>query len=392
VGKTVMLIGSSEVSICNFRKELVYRLLNEGFNVVISSPYGSKFDELIEKGCIFVDTSMARRSKNVFRDVALLKKYVDIMREHKPDIVITYTIKPNLYGGIAAKMLDIPYIMNITGLGTEIEKSGITRTTLLTALKPLLLKSECVFFQNIAHLNLFRKMGMVNQNYKLVSGSGVNLDEHKVLPYPSDDDEINFLYVGRLMKDKGINELVEATEIAKLQNNKIKVTALGFCEESYQKQFESINDKNIVNHLEYTDDVDSEIEKCHAVILPSYHEGMSNALLEGAACGRPLLASDVAGCFETIDNDESGFLFKAKNAKDTADKMLKFAALPEKEKFIMGLKGRKKMEEEFDREKVVDAYMDEIYSALSETAHEEMPINEKEENKYAKSVSSASHV
>lgn len=387
--KCVFLIGSSEVSICNFRKELVERLLKEGYKVIISSPYGRKFDELIEKGCVFVDTPMHRRSKNFFHDLPLFFKYIFTMLKYHPGVVITYTIKPNLYGSIAAKILRIPCIMNITGLGTELENGGATKTALISALKPLMKASYCVFFQNIVHLNMFKEMEIIKNNYKLVAGSGVNLKEHKVLPYNKNNDDINFLFVGRLMYEKGIGELVEATKIAKEKNPAITVTALGFCEDEYEETFKKLNAENTIEYLPYTDDVDAVIKKCDAVINPSYHEGMSNALLEGAACGRPVLASNVTGCVETLDDGKTGLIFKVKNAQDIAEKMLIFADLPSEARREMGINGRKKVEREFDREDVVDSYMEEIRKILK-IKQDEKVFEEIDEN--AESFSPAGNI
>lgn len=359
--RKVLLAGSSEVSIYNFRKELVERLIDEGFEVIIASPYGSKFDELIAKGCIFIDTPMNRRSKDMIKDVSLFKTYVDIMKKYKPDVLITYTIKPNLYASLAAQMMSIPYIMNITGLGTEIERDGISGKIIVKMLKPLLIRSNCVFFQNTVHIDYFKKLGCIKDNYRLVAGSGVNIYEHRPIAYPEHGEDVVFLYVGRLMPEKGIRELVKATKNATKENKNIKVYALGFCEESFKETFKKINADNTVKHLDYTKDVDSVIAKCDAVILPSYHEGMSNALLEGASCARPLLASNVPGCREIINDGETGLLFTARDSSDMAKKMLEFAKLNREKRIEMGKKSRKKIEKEFDRDKVVDDMMQEIY-------------------------------
>lgn len=374
--KRVLLAGSSEVSIYNFRKELVERLLDEGFEVIVSSPYGSKFDELIAKGCIFEDTPMNRRSKDIFKDVSLFVTYLKLLRKYKPDLIITYTIKPNLYACLAAMLMRIPYIMNITGLGTEIERDGLTGHVLLDALKPLMRKSDCVLFQNIVHINLFKRKGLIKDNYKLVAGSGVNLKEHRQMDYPN-GDETEFLYVGRLMPEKGIAELIEATKIAQKENKNIRVTALGFCEKAYKEHFEQYNKDNTIKHMEYTADVDSVIKGCSAVINASYHEGMSNALLEGAACGRPLLASDIPGCREIVDDGKNRFLFKSKDAADIAEKMLAFSRLSYEERCAMGSESRKKVEKEFDRDDVVNEIMQEIYRILN------LDPADKKENVYA---------
>lgn len=323
---------------------------------------------------------MRRRSKNVINDVALLKRYLGIIKKYKPGLIITYTIKPNLYGAIAARVTGTPYIMNITGLGTELENKGFTNTALITSLKPLMQKSNCVFFQNVHHLNMFCEKGIVkSENARLVAGSGVNLQEHRVLDYEEHGDFIHFLYVGRIMQAKGISELIEATKLARLKNPNIRVSALGFCEREYKETFERLNEDEAVTKLDYTDDVDSVVALCDAVINPSYHEGLSNALLEGAACGRPLLASDVTGCVETLDDGETGYVFHVRDAGDLAEKMLKFAALSSDERRKMGLKGRAKVEKQYDRKTVVDAYMQEIYKVL-ETKPQEG------EHTYAESV------
>lgn len=359
--KTVFIIGNSDISIYNFRKELVERLLEEKFRVVIASPYGEKFDELKDKGCIIIDTPLERRSKNVFRDLKSCSQYVNAIKKYKPGVVITYTIKPNLYGSIAANICKVSYFMNITGLGTELEKGGVTSASLFIALKPMLSYAKCVFFQNQSHLKMFRDKKLIKNNYQVVPGSGVNLEEFLPKEYPDNGKKLRILYSGRIMKDKGLNELVQAAKIIKRKYPYIEFLASGFIEDDYKEEFERENSDNYLTCLGFNNNINELIESCDAVILPSYHEGMSNALLEGAASARALIASNIPGCREAIIDSVTGFLFESKNAGSIVEAVEKFAALSFEERKAMGLNGRKFMEDKFDRKIVVDMYMKELY-------------------------------
>ena len=361
-----MLIGNHDIVIYNFRKELIKKLLEEGFEVAIALPYGKKVDLLIQSGCTFFETPIDRHGTNPLTDLKLMHHYKKIMREYNSDIVLTYTIKPTIYGGMACQKLGTPYIANITGLGTAVEQGGLKQKLILTLYKKAFKKVDCVFFQNKKNQSFFKEHHISISNQKLLPGSGVNLNEHRFEPYPEKDDTIRFLFIGRMMKDKGIDELLAAAQRIKEKHNHVFFDIIGFCEADYKgkDQLEILHNQKIINYLGHQDAIHEHIKAHHAVIHPSYHEGMANVLLEAAACGRPVLASNIPGCQEAFDEGITGFGFEPRNVSDLVRVIEKFIVLPYEDKKAMGIAGRKKMEREFDRQIVVDAYMEEIEKIL----------------------------
>lgn len=366
--RKILLTGNSDIVIYNFRKELIERLLYEQYEVYLLLPYGKgeKIESLKRLGCHYLEIQINRRGTNPFEDIKLIANYRKILDVVKPDIVLTYTIKPTIYGDMACQKLGIPYIANITGLGTAVEQGGLKQKLILTLYKKAFKKVDCVFFQNRKNQSFFKEHGIPIPNQKLLPGSGVNLNEHRLESYPEKDDTIRFLFIGRMMKDKGIDELLAAAEEIKKKHHNVFFDLIGFCEADYKgkEQLEMLHKQKIINYLDHQDAIHEHIKSHHALIHPSYHEGMANVLLEAAACGRPVLASNIPGCQEAFDEGATGFGFEPRNAPDLVQAIEKFIALPYAEKKAMGIAGRKKMEREFDRQIVVDAYMEEIEKIL----------------------------
>lgn len=227
-------------------------------------------------------------------------------------------------------------------------------------------KVRCVFFQNAKNKYFFDKHNIKIKRQKLVPGSGVNLDAHCYEPYPEKDDTIRFLFIGRMMKDKGIDELLAAAQRIKEKHDHVFFDLIGFCEADYKgkAQLETLHKQKMINYMGHQDAIHDHIKAHHALLHPSYHEGMANVLLEAAACGRPVLASNIPGCQEAFDEGITGFGFEPRNVDDLVRAIEKFIALPYEQKQAMGIAGRKKMEQEFDRQIVVDAYMEEIENIL----------------------------
>ena len=275
-------------------------------------------------------------------------------------LVLTYTIKPNIYGGIASRLFRIPYIANITGLGTSIENGGFIQKIVLNLYKIGLSKASCVFFQNSSNCKSFTDNHIVSDNIMIIPGSGVNLKQYFFEEYPSNDTVIKFLFIGRIMKNKGIEELLYAASILYEKYPNVQFDVLGNIKDDYSDLIRDLASKGIIKYHGYQDDVHSFIKNSHATVLPSYHEGTANVLLESASTGRPVLATNVPGCKETFDEGVSGFGFEARNTDDLVNKLIKFVQLPYEQKKAMGLAGRKKMEKEYDRNIVIDAYISEI--------------------------------
>ncbi|MEG1620100.1 MAG: glycosyltransferase family 4 protein [Eubacterium sp.] len=365
--KKIAILANNDGGLYNFRKELIEKILKETFDVTLMLPKGKRINELISMGCHFIEIDVDRRGTNPITDYKLMKEYQKILKEIQPNIVLTYTIKPTIYGGIACQKFNMPYIANITGLGTAVENGGLKQKLIIKLYKKALKKINCVFFQNKANQQFFKdhKIGIKHQ--LCLPGSGVNLIQHCFEPYPEDDKTIRFLFIGRMMKNKGIDELLEAAQMIKKRYQNVTFDLIGFCEDDYEKQLKALESQKIIRFLGQQEDIHAFIKTHHATILPSYHEGMANVLLESAAAGRPVLASNIPGCQETFDAEISGFGFCPKNTEDLVQKIIQFIALPYEQKKQMGICGRQKMEREFDRQIVVDAYMKEIESILERT-------------------------
>lgn len=352
--KKILFLVNHEIVIYNFRKELVVELLEQGYDVIICSPNGEKIQKLIGLGCEFIEINIDRHGQNPFSDIALLCKYYKIINKVKPFAVLTYTIKPNIYGGIACSLKGIPYYVNITGLGNALEKIGFLRSLSIFLYKISMRKVNKIFVQNSQIKDFFIENN-ISKKLSLIPGSGVNLKEFNLLPYPEEHDFVNILFIGRLMKAKGVVELLEAAK--RLKNEKIKIKMIGFLDDNISDE---LFDSDNVEYLGFQSDVKKYIEECNAVILPSHHEGMANVLLEASACGRPVLGSDIYGIKEIIDDGVTGYLFEKGCSNSIHDSIMKFKNLTHEKRRDMGLKARKKMEEVFDRKIIVDMYIKEI--------------------------------
>lgn len=363
--KKVLMLGNHEIVIYNFRKELIERMIQEGYEVYVALPYGPKVELLKEMGCKFVDTPINRRNTNPVEDLKVFLNYIKVLKEVKPDVVLTYTVKPNVYGGIACRIKKIPYICNVTGLGSGYLNGGIVQKVVQILSKLAFRKANKVFFQNTADRDLLVQQGVVKDNYDLLPGSGVNLETYKVLPYPPEDQPINFNFVARVMKDKGIDEYLEAAKIIKEKYPNVVFNVIGMIDQPhYEEILKKYEEDGIIKYHGFQTDMMPFIERCNCMINPSYTEGMSNVLLENAACGRPLIASDIPGCKEIICNNLNGFLFEVKNFNDLALKIEKFIGLKYEEKVIMGKRGSEKVIAEFDRQIVINKYIESIKKIL----------------------------
>ena len=355
-GKVLILVNHNIV-IYNFRKELVERLIDEGYQVYLSCPDGDRIGKLQEMGVYFIDTEVDRHGMNPKREVRLLKSYIEMIKKIHTNIILTYTIKPNIYGGIAATILGIPYITNITGLGIAIENGGVKEKILLSLYKVALKKAKMIYFQNRCNKDYFIEKGIVKDNFKILNGSGVNLEENCYEEYPKEDRYLIFLVIGRLMKDKGTDEILQAAKIIHEKYDNITIRLLGFYDDDYEQKITNAQEQGYIEYCGQQSDVHQFIKRSHATIHASYHEGMSNVLLETAAAGRPVIASDIPGCKETFDDGISGIAIEPRNVLSLVEGITKFIELPYDQKRQMGINGRKKMEQMFDRNKIVDEYM-----------------------------------
>lgn len=363
--KRLLILANSDIGLYNFRKELIQELIYQKYSVYISLPMGEKIKDLVELGCNFIETPVDRRGMNLLTDFRLILKYYQILRNVNPNIVLTYTIKPNIYGGIISRITGTPYISNITGLGSTMYKDSIIKSLLLRMYRSGLKKASCVFFQNKENRDFFLCSKVFHGNYMLIPGSGVNTSFHNYKDYQS-DKVIRFLFIARIMKDKGIDELFEAANIIKNKYQDVEFHIIGDCEEEHYKDLlNELNEKKMIIYHGFQSDVRPFLAMSHCVILPSYHEGTANVLLEAASTGRAIIASDIPGCREIIDDGITGYTFEVRSVAQLCDKIESFISLNDSQRIRMGLMGREKMMREFDRGIVIKSYMEEISSILN---------------------------
>jgi glycosyltransferase involved in cell wall biosynthesis len=344
----------------NFRRELISELLNREFQVAISAPVDYRTEYFKELGCEIIPTELSRRGTNPLTDFKLLLSYRRAIREFRPDVVLTYTIKPNVYGGLACRLAGLPYLPNVTGLGIAVGNRGILQSITLFLYKAGIKDAACVFFQNRENADFFTRKRIVRGKQEMIPGSGVNLNHYQVLDYPG-EEEINFLFIARIMKEKGIDQYLDTAAYIKAKYPNTRFHILGFCEEDYEGRLKSLQDKGIIQYHGLQHDVREFHKISHCTLHPTYYpEGMSNVLLESAACGRPVIATDRSGCREIVDDGVNGFLVEQKNTRQLIQSVERFLGLSHEEKRQMGLAGRAKVEREFDRQIVIDKYLGEI--------------------------------
>lgn len=349
----VLILANDDAGLYNFRKELLEELIKR-HEVYISVPNGNSVNKLTSMDCTFFDTPVDRRGINPIKDFTLFMKYIKLLKKVKPDIVITYTIKPNVYGGIACRMKKVQYAVNITGLGTAFQKQGVLRQIVTLMYKASLKKAKVVFFENCGNQKIFIDEKIVlDEQTCLLNGAGVNLEHFTYLNYPKDNVETRFLFMGRVMREKGIEELFDAMKM--LQNDGIlcSLDILGGYEENYEEMIKQYETEGWLHYHGLQEDVRPFIANCHCFVLPSWHEGMANTNLECAASGRPVITSNIHGCLEAVIDGESGFLCEKQNPQELYSVMKEFCQLSIEKKCAMGIEGREHMKEKFDKRKVV---------------------------------------
>lgn len=357
----ILIICNSASGLEVFRGMLIQKIIEEGHTISSIIPLATEQKELdseiqIEKwGCKLIRIPMQRRGMNPLKDFSLLKAYYKTLKVENPDLVITYTIKPNIYGGLVSRLLKIQYVVNITGLGTAFQGDGILKHLVIKMYKIALKHVKIVFFENVENRNTIVNYKIVPiEKTKVLSGAGVDLERFQCVEYPKDSEKIKFLFIGRIMQEKGINELFFAMHKLVSEGVNCELDVLGGFEENYKEIIKKYEDEGWLHYHGFQSDVRPFIEKCHCFVLPSWHEGMANTNLESAASGRPLITTKIHGCLEAVIENKSGFLVERKNADDLFEKMKSFTELSYEERKAMGLASRKHMENVFDKKVVVN--------------------------------------
>ena len=351
--KRIVILANQSGGLYDFRKDLMIAL-QEKAEVYAVVPHNDRWDELQALADRVIELPIDRRGMNPARDAKLLGQYRAILKWLRPDLVLTYTIKPNIYGGLACRALHIPYAVNITGLGSAIENGGWLKQFVLTLYKPVLAGAKVVFFENAGNRDTLAAAGVVPQGRDVVlNGAGVNLEDYPSQPYPL-EGAVRFLFVGRVMHEKGVDELFAAAKRMKqTYGDGVEFHIVGSFEEGYKPLMDELEQTGVVKYHGYQSDMKHFYAMADCVVLPSYHEGMSNVLLEAAASGRPLITSDIPGCREAVEPSVSGYLCPARDADALYAVMRQFLELPPAQRAAMGCCGRERMERQFGKATVV---------------------------------------
>ena len=369
----IALLTNNDDDVYCFRLELIQAIIKAGYRILISCPDGPKFEVIEEVGLrkneefIYDDPPIDRRGTSITNDAKLMLHYRKLFKSYKPSVILTYTAKPNVYASIVAHQLHIPVINNVTGLGSIVNESGLKKKFIMFLFKTAYRGSSCIMFQNSTNMELAKDLGWVKGDCKLIPGSGVALERYPVQDYPDGGNGIEgapvvFNYIGRIMKDKGVNDYIEAAKRIKATYPKTEFNMLGFIEPTenhYAAELEELGKQDIVLYRGSQKDVKPWIKRAHAIIHPStYGEGMSNVLLENASSGRPIITTDNPGCRETVNDGDSGYIYHGGDVDALVKRTEVFInEISNEARRNMGLKGRKKVEKEFSREVVIGSYL-----------------------------------
>ena len=301
--KRVLILTNHSYMLYRFRRELIEELMKT-CEVFLRMPYEGHEQDFIDMGLNCRETAFERRGMNPLKDMHLQGTYRRMLREIRPDLVLTYSIKPNLYGGMACRLAGIPYFVNVQGLGTAFQKKFIS--SMVTVMYRIAVRrAKVVFFENEGNVQTFLDRHILRRNQVcLLPGAGINLREYPLVPYPA-NDRFHFLYLGRIMDEKGNSELFEAVHrLHEELGDRVVLDVVGFCEDDYMPRIEKLGQEGAVVFHGFQENPKPYYEQTDCVVLPSYHEGMSNVLLEAEATGRPVITTDIHGCRETVEPGE----------------------------------------------------------------------------------------
>jgi glycosyltransferase involved in cell wall biosynthesis len=363
MNKKIIIVANTSWYLFNFRLNLMLHLQNLGYEIIAVAPFDDYSSRFAAHGIQFNEMPMDNKGTNPLKDSLLIFRFALLFLKLKPGCILSYTPKSNIYGALAAGFLNIPIINNVSGLGTAFIKENQVTKIVKWLYIVSLRKSAKIFFQNKDDLLLFIDKGLVKAALTdLLPGSGV--DVHRFTPGESSIPRTKFVFllVARMLKDKGIVELVEATRSLKNQYPHIECQLLGFLDAKNpsavsSEEMQAWVNEGVVNYLGVSDSVVDFFRQADCVVLPSYREGVPRSLLEAASVGKPIITTDAVGCRDVVDDGINGFLCEPRNVNDLKAKMEKMLLLPEAERLQMGRNGRDKVLKQFDEQIVIDRYV-----------------------------------
>ncbi|GAB2544734.1 glycosyltransferase family 4 protein [Rufibacter soli] len=370
----IAIVINKSWNIFNFRLSLVKALLAAGHEVVAIAPEDAYSAKLVAAGCRFVDLPMESKGTNPVKDLLLVGKFLKAYKAVKPDVILQYTIKPNIYGSIAAKLAGIPTINNVSGLGTVFIVENLVSKVAMALYRFSFQFPAKVFFQNNDDKALFLERKLVRESItEVLPGSGIDTSRFQPAAEFKRQDPFVFLMVSRALYEKGLVEYVEASKILKAKYPQVRVQLLGGIDEEgnigiKRTQVEQWANEGWLEYLGTSDDVAGVMHRADCVVLPSYREGTPRTLLEAAALGKPIVTTNVPGCKETVIDGYNGYLCDVRNGTDLAAKMEQMYLLSEENLQTMGQNSRRLAEEKFDEKYVIDRYFAAIEGATGKVA------------------------
>lgn len=361
--KVIAMLNCHGDDVVCFRKEIIDELEKNGYFIVLSCPQSNRLSVFYNRENVVLEyINIDRRGTNLWKDIKLFRNYCKLYKKYKPDIVLAFTIKPNIYGSIAAQRYKIPYVNNITGLGSGFDSNWIIRHIIILLYKVALRKSECVYLQNEDNARTIKKYKILKkQNYQIIPGSGVNLKKFEYKEYRCRSHMV-FNYIGRVMKEKSIDDFLACAKRIHNSFGNIEFRIIGFIEETepeYVTILQQLEEEGIISYKGSQEDVRPFIEESDAIIHPSFYgEGLSNVLLETAAVGRALITTDIPGCREVVQEGENGYLYSPHNIDQLVACVNRFIELPYEQRRSMSEKSREIVMHSFSREIVVQKYQD----------------------------------
>lgn len=359
----------------NFRLRLIEALEAKGHSVSIAGPPHPVLESMLRTPSRDVHLiPMRKEGLGPFEEARLLARVLYLLRRKRPGVLLSFTPKPNIYGALAASMLGIPALPNVSGLGTAFIRGGALRRLLALLYRAAFRRVPHVFFQNEEDLRMFVGERLVRPDQaRLLPGSGVDLERFAPRPERPPDGTTRFLFVGRLLGDKGVRDLAEAARQLRRRHPDARVQLLGFADSDNRtaitrSELDSWVAAGTLEYLGATDDVRPHIAAADAVVLPSYREGLPRSLLEAGAMGKPLIATDVPGNRSVVDHELNGFLCRPADPPALAGAMERFLRLPAAERRRMGARSREKVVAGFSEAKVIAAYIDTIDQLIREKA------------------------
>ena len=359
----ILFISNTAFSICNFRHGILVRLISDGYNVIAVGPKDVYSSKLADMGCQVIDMPMAAKGINPREDLALLRSMRQLYKTIKPDFIFHFTIKPNIYGSIAARLAGVPCIAVATGLGyTFINDNWVARVA-RWLYKGALLSPKEVWFLNKDDRQTFLQHRLVStEKAVLLNGEGVNTTHFYPRSEPKFDGKTRFLLVARMLWDKGVGEYVEAARQVRKHYPNSVFQLLGECgvpnpSVVTREQMAEWEREGAIEYLGTTHDVRPFLAQADCLVLPSYREGLPRTLMEAAAMGKPVIASDVPGCRDVVIDGETGWLCPVKDAAALANCMVQLLVMPAVDRQARGMAGRRFIEQKFDEKEVVAHYI-----------------------------------